>query len=80
MKLSVRSALLAAAVMGALAAPAFAQETVRANGRYCLEVHDSSGIHPLLCRFTTYEQCLQSKTSQGDGCMFNPYIAFQQRR
>jgi hypothetical protein len=69
-----------------LAASAFAggsvlaQTPVPANQRYCLEVMDATGPHPLLCRFETMAQCAASRTWAGDHCMINPVIAFQQRR
>ena len=78
MKYAILAALLASGL--AAAGSASAQQTVRANERYCIEVSDSTGIHPLLCRFETYEQCIMSKTAPGDRCMLNPYLAFQQRR
>jgi hypothetical protein len=63
-----------------LAASANAQTAVpAANQRYCLEVRDATGPHPLLCRFSTMEQCLASKTGQSDFCMLNPELAFQRR-
>ena len=67
----------AATCFFALAANA---QTVPANQRYCLEVRDATGPHPLLCRFTTMDQCIASKTGQSDFCMLNPELAFQQRR
>jgi hypothetical protein len=62
------------------AASALAQMPVPANQRYCLEVMDATGPHPLLCRFETMAQCEASRTWAGDHCMLNPVIAFQQRR
>lgn len=78
MKLALYVALLAGGV--AAASGALAQQPVRANERYCVEVFDSTGINPLLCRFETYAQCVASKTSPGDRCWLNPYLGFQQRR
>jgi hypothetical protein len=52
---------------------------LRANERYCLQVVDHDGPHPLLCRFETLAQCNASKTWHGDRCMLNPYLAFQRR-
>jgi hypothetical protein len=62
-----------------LAAAASAQTAVPANQRYCLEVRDATGPHPLLCRFTSLEQCNASKTGNSDFCMINPVLAFQKR-
>jgi hypothetical protein len=78
MRLSFFVVLLAgcAAAVGS----ASAQQTVGPKERYCLEAFDTSGIHPLMCRYETYEQCVQSKTWPGDKCFLNPYLAFQQRR
>lgn len=78
MKYAILAGLLAGGVIAA--SGAFAQQAVRVNERYCVEVFDSTGVHPLLCRFETYEQCLLSKTSPQDKCWLNPYLAFQQRR
>jgi hypothetical protein len=62
-----------------MATSASAQTAVPANQRFCLEVRDATGPHPLLCRFTTMDQCIASKTGQSDFCMLNPVLAFQQR-
>ena len=78
MKLAFFVALLAGGM--AAASGALAQQPVRANERYCIEVLDDTGPNPWQCRFETYEQCLASKSSQGDKCWLNPYLAFQQRR
>lgn len=78
MKLAFYVALLAGVL--AVAGSASAQQPVRPNERFCLEASDNTGNHPLLCRFTTYEQCLASRTGQGDRCWLNPILAFQQRR
>jgi hypothetical protein len=76
----MRTLLVATAVASFFAITANAQTAVPANQRYCLEVRDATGPHPLLCRFTTIEQCNASKTGQSDFCMLNPELAFQQRR
>jgi hypothetical protein len=49
-----------------------AQERLRKNERWCLESRESRGGSPLLCRFVSYNQCMQSKTTIGDRCMQNP--------
>ena len=64
----------------AVAGNVWAQQPVRASERYCIEVLDDTGSNPWECRFETYAQCLASKTSPGDKCWLNPYLAFQQRR
>lgn len=79
MKLNLQSAVLAAAAAIALAAPAFAQETVRANERYCLQSYDPSPA-PLLCRYENLQQCVASRTSLSDYCLLNPILAFRERR
>ncbi|HEY7675401.1 MAG TPA: DUF3551 domain-containing protein [Burkholderiales bacterium] len=72
--------IVTAAATGALlAVVANAQTPVPANQRYCLEVRDASGSHPLLCRFATMEQCMASKASLGDVCLINPELTFQRR-
>jgi hypothetical protein len=68
------------AATAVVASNALAQTPVPANQRYCLEVMDATGPHPLLCRFETMAQCEASRTWAGDHCMINPVIAFQQRR
>ena len=78
MKLAFFVALLAGGL--AAASGALAQQPVRANERYCIEVLDDTGPNPWLCRFSTYEQCVASKSSPGDKCWLNPYLGFQQRR
>ncbi len=79
MKLHLQSAMLVAAAVIALAAPASAQETVRANERYCLQAYDPSPA-PLLCRFESLQQCSASRTSPSDYCLLNPILAFRERR
>jgi hypothetical protein len=78
MKYAFLAVLLAGGVIAASSASA--QQPVRANERYCIEVLDDTGPNPWECRFETYAQCLASKTSPGDKCWLNPYLAFQQRR
>ena len=53
---------------------AMAAQKLRKNERYCLEasVGRDGGSQPLLCRFETMEQCLQSKTGNTDRCAENP--------
>ena len=74
MKYAIFAVLLTGAL--AVAGNASAQQTVRANERYCLESL-SKGPNPLLCRFETYAQCVASKTAPKDGCLLNPQLAFQ---
>jgi hypothetical protein len=76
----MKTFLITAVAAGLLASAANAQTAVPANQTYCLEVRDATGPHPLLCRFTTMDQCIASKTGQSDFCMLNPTLAFQQRR
>lgn len=73
--------ILTTAVLALVAAtmPANAQSLLRANERYCLEVRDATGPHPLLCRFENMQQCVASKTGFSDHCMINPEIAFRQQ-
>jgi hypothetical protein len=60
----------------AMQAEALAQEKLRPNERYCLEAFSGGRLggipHPLLCRFTTMEQCIASMTGPRDRCMLNP--------
>ena len=79
MKLHLQSAVFAAAAAIALAAPVSAQETVRANERYCLQSYDPSPA-PLLCRYENLQQCSESRTSPSDYCLLNPILAFRERR
>ncbi len=79
MKQHLQSAVLAAAAVIVLAAPAFAQEPVRPNERYCLQSYDPSPA-PLLCRYENLQQCLASRTSPSDSCLLNPWLAFRERR
>jgi hypothetical protein len=79
MRLHLQSAVLAAAAVIALAAPASAQQPVRANERFCLEVFDPAP-GPLLCRYESLQQCLASRTAPTDHCLLNPILAFRERR
>ena len=79
MRLHLQSVMLAAAAALALAAPVSAQETVRANERYCLQAYDPSPA-PLLCRYENLQQCYASRTSPSDYCLLNPVLAFRERR
>ena len=65
MKLHLQSTVLAAAAI-ALAAPALAQETVRANERYCLKVRPIAGTPALPLR--DLPAVFGSRTSQSDFC------------
>jgi Protein of unknown function (DUF3551) len=76
----MKTLIIATAAACIVAATANAQTAVPANQRFCLEVRDATGPHPLLCRFTSMDQCIASKTGQSDFCMLNPELAFQQRR
>ena len=78
MKLALFVALVTCGV--AVAGGALAQQNVRPNERYCIEVVDETGPNPWLCRFETYEQCFASRTSPGDRCWLNPYLGSQPRR
>ena len=78
MKLAFFTVLLACGM--AVAGGALAQQNVRPNERYCVEVLDNTGPNPWLCRFSSYEQCLASKTSPGDKCWLNPQLGFQPQR
>jgi hypothetical protein len=62
-----------------LAAPAAAQTPVTVY-RYCLQIVDESGNHPLMCRFHTFEQCLASRTWAGDRCVASPWYVPSSRR
>jgi hypothetical protein len=84
-KLAIAAALIAvfAAVQGA-AEQVLPHEPLRANERYCLESAtggDQGGCSggSLLCRYETMAQCMASKTTQGDRCMLNPWLAFRQK-
>lgn len=79
MKPHLQSAMLAAAAVIALAAPAAVQGTVRTNERYCLQAYDPSPA-PLLCRYESLQQCSASRTSPSDYCLLNPILAFRERR
>ena len=60
----MKTLIIATAAACIVAATASAQTAVPANQRFCLEVRDATGPHPLLCRFTTMDQCIASKTGQ----------------
>ena len=72
--------VIAAGLLGAATNSAGAEQPLRANERFCLEVRDATGPHPLLCRFENMSQCEASKTGFSDHCMINPVLAFQQQR
>jgi hypothetical protein len=71
--------LLVGPALWVLGTAAFAQSPLPANQTYCLQVNDATGPHPLLCRFTTMQQCAASKTSPSDHCLLNPELAFRRR-
>ena len=64
-----------------LATTANAEQRLRKNETYCLQTAGGQhgGGDPLLCRFETMQQCIASKTTNGDWCMENPEIAFRRR-
>jgi hypothetical protein len=74
---------LLALVLLVPAVEANAQEKLRKNETYCLQMGagggESGGAQPLDCRFETLEQCLASKTANSDTCMLNPAIGFSKR-
>jgi Protein of unknown function (DUF3551) len=74
----ISPALLALVLLGAMVG-AEAQEKLRKNETYCLQSAGGAndGPPPLLCNFETREQCLASKTTNGDWCMLNPALGFQ---
>jgi len=69
--------LLVFAIAGfALAGSASAQ--TGSEGRYCLSSFGTGSS--VNCSFDTLEQCLQSKTSNGDTCESNPrYVPRRER-
>jgi len=69
---NLKLALAISISLAAVITAANAQERLRKNERWCLEAREARGGSPLLCRFVSYEQCMQSKTTIGDRCMQNP--------
>ncbi|MDO8534192.1 MAG: DUF3551 domain-containing protein [Xanthobacteraceae bacterium] len=75
MKMLMMTGAVVAGLVALQAQATAQQEAVRANERYCLDaVGFEGGTQPLLCRFTTIEQCNMSKTGPTDRCMLNPRL------
>jgi hypothetical protein len=69
---TMKLALAVSIALAAVVTAADAQQRLRKNERWCLEAREGRGGSPLLCRFVSYNQCMQSKTTIGDRCMQNP--------
>jgi len=72
--------IVAAAVLaGLLYSQTVPAQTVGRNERFCLNVTEPRGGASPRCRYATYQQCMDSRTANGEWCMENPAIGFQQR-
>jgi hypothetical protein len=71
MKNFVMIGAVAATLLTALAAEA---RPVRAYERWCLNVNEPRGGGHYRCSFATYEQCMASRTANGEWCMQNPEL------
>jgi hypothetical protein len=72
--------LMLALLLSSMSGSANAQaRKLRKNETYCLQSAGGAndGPPPLLCNFETREQCLASKTTNGEWCMLNPALGFQ---
>jgi len=44
------------------------------NEYWCLNVKEDRGGGRYVCSFATYEQCMASRTANGEWCMLNPEL------
>ena len=52
---------------------------VRSNERWCLNVKEGwEGGGHYNCNYATYDQCMASRTANGEWCMLNPEFATPQ--
>jgi hypothetical protein len=72
--------MTAAVVAGLLYSQAAPAQTVGRYERYCLNVSEPRGGASPRCRYATYQQCMDSRTANGEWCMENPAIGFARQR
>jgi hypothetical protein len=68
---------LFAGLFYSLAAPA---QTVGRYERFCLNTSEPRGSASPRCRYATYQQCMNSRTANGEWCMENPALGFARQR
>ena len=66
--------LLALAAIELTAAIALARP-IAPYERWCRNVSEMNGRAGYLCIYATYEQCMASRTANGEWCMVNPELA-----
>jgi hypothetical protein len=78
MKNSAKSLLIAGA-MAATLLTALAAEArpVRSYEQWCLNVKEGRGGSYLSCYYASYNQCMASRTANGEWCMLNPAVGYQ---
>jgi hypothetical protein len=71
MKNFVMIGAVAATLLTALAAEA---RPVRPYERWCLNISEGRGGSYYRCNYATYDQCMASRTANGEWCMQNPEL------
>jgi Protein of unknown function (DUF3551) len=69
-------AAVAASLLTALTAEA---RPVRPYERWCLNMTEHRGGGIFRCYYATYEQCMASRTANGEWCMLNPELGSEPR-
>lgn len=72
MKNFVMIGAVAATLLTALAAAE--ARPVRPYERWCLNVNEARGGGVFRCNYATYNQCMASRTANGEWCMLNPAL------
>jgi len=77
MKTLITTAALFAGLFYSQAAPA---QSVGRYERFCLNMSEPRGGASPRCRYATYQQCMDSRTTNGEWCMENPALGYRGQR
>ena len=73
----MKTLLIGAAVAATLFTTLAADARPRAyGGSWCLNVKEARGGY-YRCDYATYDQCMASRTANGEWCMQNPALSYQ---
>jgi hypothetical protein len=72
MKSFVMTGAVAAALLAALAAAE--ARPIAPYERWCLNMAEGRGGDVFRCQYATYNQCMASRTANGEWCMLNPEL------
>jgi Protein of unknown function (DUF3551) len=72
-----RTLLLAGAAAALFTAMAAEARPVRPAERWCLNVTEFRGGGHFRCQYASYQECMASRTANGEWCMLNPALGNQ---